>query len=95
MSSSSVFVGARNILDGGSVRQGRVRAPVSFLSSVEAPVYALPDILAGAGHLPVDRSRRAVDPTDIIFVNPEDGMPESFSISGRMKLASRGRLHKP
>ena len=40
-------------------------------------VHALPDIIEGpVVFLSVDTPRR--DPKDIIFVNPEDGTPESF-----------------
>jgi hypothetical protein len=40
-------------------------------------VHALPEILAEpVVFLSVDTPRRA--PTDIIFVNPEDGSPETF-----------------
>ncbi len=44
-------------------------------------VHALPEILEGpVVFLAVDAPRR--DPEDIIFVNPEDGSPESFIAPG-------------
>jgi mannose-6-phosphate isomerase-like protein (cupin superfamily) len=52
-------------------------APGELLFFRRGTVHALPDILEGpVVFFSVDTPRR--DPTDIIFVNPEDGTPESF-----------------
>ena len=51
--------------------------PVTFSSSRSNTVHAIPDLLEGpVVFLAIDSPRR--DPRDIIFVNPEDGTPESF-----------------
>jgi mannose-6-phosphate isomerase-like protein (cupin superfamily) len=51
--------------------------PGQLLFFEKGTVHALPDILEGpVVFLSVDTPRR--DPKDIIFVNPEDGTPESF-----------------
>ncbi|HVJ54253.1 MAG TPA: cupin domain-containing protein [Aliidongia sp.] len=51
--------------------------PGQLLFFARGTVHALPDILAEpVVFLSVDTPRR--DPKDIIFVNPEDGTPESF-----------------
>lgn len=51
--------------------------PGQLLFFEKGTVHALPDILEGpVVILSVDTPRR--DPKDIIFVNPEDGTPESF-----------------
>jgi mannose-6-phosphate isomerase-like protein (cupin superfamily) len=52
-------------------------APGSFLFFRKGTVHALPDIFEGpVVFLSLDTPRR--DPKDIVFVNPEDGTPESF-----------------
>jgi mannose-6-phosphate isomerase-like protein (cupin superfamily) len=52
-------------------------APGHFFVFKRGTVHALPDILeAPVVFLSIDTPRR--DPKDIIFVNPEDGTPESF-----------------
>jgi mannose-6-phosphate isomerase-like protein (cupin superfamily) len=52
-------------------------APGDFLFFKNNTVHALPDLLEGpVVFLSIDTPRR--DPRDIIFVNPEDGTPESF-----------------
>jgi mannose-6-phosphate isomerase-like protein (cupin superfamily) len=52
-------------------------APGDLLFFKRRVVHALPKILEGpVVFLSFDTPRR--DPTDIIFVNPEDGTPESF-----------------
>jgi len=52
-------------------------APGELLFFRRGTVHALPDILEEpVVFFSVDTPRR--DPTDIIFVNPEDGSPESF-----------------
>lgn len=52
-------------------------SPGQLLFFEKGTVHALPDILEGpVVFLSVDTPRR--DPKDIIFVNPEDGTPESF-----------------
>ena len=56
-------------------------APGDLLFFKRSIVHALPKILEGpVAFLSFDTPRR--DPKDIIFVNPEDGTPESF-IRGR------------
>lgn len=51
--------------------------PGQLLFFEKGTIHALPDILQGpVVFLSVDTPRR--DPKDIIFVNPEDGTPESF-----------------
>jgi len=56
---------------------GGVFAPGHFLFFKRHTVHALPDIIEGpVVFLSVDTPRR--DPKDIIFVNPEDGTPQSF-----------------
>ena len=51
--------------------------PGDFLFFKRGTVHALPDIMEGpVVFLSVDAPRR--DPKDIIFVNPEDGTPDSF-----------------
>ena len=52
-------------------------APGDLLFFKKTVVHALPDILEGSVvFLAVDAPRR--EPSDIIFVNPEDGSPQSF-----------------
>ena len=52
-------------------------APGDLLFFKKTVVHALPDILEGpVVFLAVDAPRR--EPSDIIFVNPEDGSPQSF-----------------
>jgi mannose-6-phosphate isomerase-like protein (cupin superfamily) len=52
-------------------------APGQLLFFKRKTVHALPKILAGpVVVLSIDTPRR--DPKDIIFVNPEDGTPETF-----------------
>ena len=52
-------------------------APGDLLFFKKTVIHALPDILEGpVVFLAVDAPRR--DPNDIIFVNPEDGSPQSF-----------------
>lgn len=52
-------------------------APGQLLFFKRGAVHALPDMIEGPiVFLSVDTPRR--DPKDIIFVNPEDGTPESF-----------------
>ena len=51
--------------------------PGQLLFFKRGTVHAMPDILEGPViFLSVDTPRR--DPKDVIFVNPEDGTPESF-----------------
>jgi mannose-6-phosphate isomerase-like protein (cupin superfamily) len=51
--------------------------PGDLLFFKKTVIHALPDILEGpVVFLAVDAPRR--DPNDIIFVNPEDGSPQSF-----------------
>ncbi|WP_263358847.1 cupin domain-containing protein [Acidicapsa ligni] len=51
--------------------------PGDFLFFKRGTVHAQPDIFEGpVVFLAIDAPRR--DPKDIIFVNPEDGTPESF-----------------
>ena len=52
-------------------------APGDLLFFKHGTVHAMPDLLEGpVVFLAIDTPRR--DPKDIIFVNPEDGTPESF-----------------
>lgn len=52
-------------------------APGQLLFFRRGIIHALPDMLEGPiVFLSVDAPRR--DPKDIVFVNPEDGTPESF-----------------
>jgi mannose-6-phosphate isomerase-like protein (cupin superfamily) len=52
-------------------------APGDFLFFKHGTVHAMPDLLQGpVVFLAIDTPRR--DPRDIIFVNPQDGTPESF-----------------
>jgi len=69
---------------GWTARQTEVRfAPGHFLFFKRGTVHALPEIIeAPVVFLSVDTPRR--DPKDIIFVNPEDGSPDSF-IQGQKK----------
>jgi mannose-6-phosphate isomerase-like protein (cupin superfamily) len=61
----------------GSAANGGEFAPGHLLFFKRGVVHALPDIIEGpVVFLSVDTPRR--DPKDIIFVNPEDGTPESF-----------------
>jgi mannose-6-phosphate isomerase-like protein (cupin superfamily) len=60
-----------------------VFSPGYFLFFKRGIVHAFPEIIEGpVVFLSVDTPRR--DPKDIIFVNPEDGTPESF-IHGQKK----------
>jgi mannose-6-phosphate isomerase-like protein (cupin superfamily) len=61
----------------GSAANQAEFAPGQLLFFKRGTVHALPDILESPlVFLSVDTPRR--DPKDIIFVNPEDGTPESF-----------------
>jgi len=52
-------------------------APGQLMFFKRGTVHALPEILEGpVVFLSVDTPRR--DPKDVIFVNPEDGTPETF-----------------
>jgi mannose-6-phosphate isomerase-like protein (cupin superfamily) len=65
----------------GDAANGGEFAPGDFLYFKRNVVHALPTILEGpVVFLAIDTPRR--NPTDIIFVNPEDGTPDSF-IRGR------------
>jgi mannose-6-phosphate isomerase-like protein (cupin superfamily) len=60
-----------NVANGGAFEPGH------FLFFKRGTVHALPEIIEGpVVFLSVDTPRR--DPKDIIFVNAEDGTPESF-----------------
>jgi mannose-6-phosphate isomerase-like protein (cupin superfamily) len=60
-----------------SAENGGEFSPGSFLFFKKGTVHALPDIFEHpVVFLSLDAPRR--DPKDIIFVNPEDGTPESF-----------------
>jgi mannose-6-phosphate isomerase-like protein (cupin superfamily) len=66
-----------------SPANGGAFAPGHFLFFKRGTVHALPEIIEGpVVFLSVDTPRR--DPKDIIFVNPEDGTPDSF-IQGQKK----------
>jgi hypothetical protein len=68
--------GARDLLDGGSDDEGGIR-PWQLVFFERGTVHALPDILEEpVVFLSVDTPRR--EPTDIIFVSPEDGTPATF-----------------
>jgi mannose-6-phosphate isomerase-like protein (cupin superfamily) len=61
----------------GDASNGAEFAPGDLLFFKRKTVHALPDILEGpVVFLAIDTPRR--DPTDIIFVHPEDGTPEDF-----------------
>jgi mannose-6-phosphate isomerase-like protein (cupin superfamily) len=61
----------------GEATNGGEFAPGDLLFFKRGIVHALPDIFEGpVVFLSFDTPRR--DPNDIIFVNPEDGTPESF-----------------
>jgi mannose-6-phosphate isomerase-like protein (cupin superfamily) len=61
----------------GDISNGGEFAPGDFLFFKRGTVHALPDILEEpVVFLAIDAPRR--DPRDIIFVNPQDGTPESF-----------------
>jgi mannose-6-phosphate isomerase-like protein (cupin superfamily) len=65
----------------GESSNGAEFAPGDLLVFKRRVVHALPQILEEpVVFLAIDAPRR--DPKDIVFVNPEDGTPESF-ISGR------------
>jgi mannose-6-phosphate isomerase-like protein (cupin superfamily) len=65
----------------GSPDNGGAFAPGQLLFFKKRTIHALPEIIEGpVVFLSIDTPRR--DPKDIIFVNPQDGTPESF-ISGR------------
>jgi mannose-6-phosphate isomerase-like protein (cupin superfamily) len=65
----------------GEAANGATFAPGDLLFFKRRVIHALPSILDGpVVFLAIDTPRR--DPKDIIFVNPEDGTPETF-ISGR------------
>jgi mannose-6-phosphate isomerase-like protein (cupin superfamily) len=67
----------------GSPANAGAFAPGHFLFFKRGTVHALPEISDDpVVFLSVDAPRR--DPNDIIFVNPEDGSPESF-IQGQKK----------
>jgi mannose-6-phosphate isomerase-like protein (cupin superfamily) len=51
--------------------------PGTFLSFQRNTVHSMPEIIEGpVVFLSIDTPRR--QPTDIVFVNPEDGTPQSF-----------------
>ncbi len=61
----------------GSAANAGTFAPGQLLFFKRGVVHAMPDIIEGpVVFYSVDTPRR--DPKDIIFVNPEDGTPESF-----------------
>lgn len=61
----------------GSSTNGGEFSPGDFLFFKRGTVHALPDIFESpVVFLSVDAPRR--DPKDIIFVDPEDGTPDSF-----------------
>jgi mannose-6-phosphate isomerase-like protein (cupin superfamily) len=61
----------------GSSDDVRTFAPGQLLFFKRGTVHALPDILEGpVVFLSVDTPRR--DPGDVVFVNPQDGTPETF-----------------
>lgn len=61
----------------GDASNGGVFEPGHFLFFERGTVHALPEIVeAPVVFLSVDTPRR--EPDDIIFVNPEDGTPQSF-----------------
>ena len=61
----------------GDTSNGAEFSPGDLLFFKRSVVHALPKILEGpVVFLAIDTPRR--DPKDIIFVNPEDGTPESF-----------------
>jgi mannose-6-phosphate isomerase-like protein (cupin superfamily) len=61
----------------GDASNGAEFSPGDLLFFKRGVVHALPSILEGpVVFFSVDTPRR--NPTDIIFVNPEDGTPESF-----------------
>ncbi len=61
----------------GDASNGAEFAPGDLLFFKRTVVHALPEILDGpVVFLSIDAPRR--DPKDIIFVNPDDGTPESF-----------------
>lgn len=61
----------------GDASNGAEFAPGDLLFFKRRTVHALPDILEGpVVFLAIDTPRR--DPKDIIFVNPEEGTPETF-----------------
>jgi mannose-6-phosphate isomerase-like protein (cupin superfamily) len=61
----------------GDVASAGEFAPGDFLTFRRGTVHALPDILESpVVFLAIDAPRR--DPRDVIFVNPEDGTPQSF-----------------
>lgn len=61
----------------GESENGGEFAPGDFLTFKRRTVHALPTIIEGpVVFLAIDAPRR--DPKDIIFVNPQDGTPETF-----------------
>jgi mannose-6-phosphate isomerase-like protein (cupin superfamily) len=61
----------------GDASKSGTFAPGHLLFFTRGTVHALPEILEGpVVFLSIDTPRR--DPKDIIFVNPEDGTPDSF-----------------
>jgi mannose-6-phosphate isomerase-like protein (cupin superfamily) len=61
----------------GDASNGAEFAPGDLLFFKRRVVHALPDIFEGpVVFLAIDTPRR--DPKDIIFVNPEEGTPETF-----------------
>ncbi|VFU07163.1 Cupin [Methylocella tundrae] len=61
----------------GSAANGGVFAPGQLLFFKRGIIHAMPELIEGpVVFFSVDTPRR--DPKDIIFVNPEDGTPESF-----------------
>ena len=61
----------------GDASNGAEFAPGDLLFFKRRIVHALPDILEGpVVFLAIDTPRR--DPKDIIFVNPQEGTPETF-----------------
>jgi mannose-6-phosphate isomerase-like protein (cupin superfamily) len=61
----------------GEAANAGIFAPGQLLFFKRGTIHALPEIIEGpVVFFSVDTPRR--DPKDIIFVNPEDGTPESF-----------------
>ena len=68
----------------GSPANGGAFGPGTLLFFKRGTVHALPELTAGpVVFLSVDTPRR--DPKDIIFVNPEDGSPETFIRAKRFR----------
>ncbi len=70
------LLGKGNVLDEGCVDESRVR-PGQLLFFERGTVHAMPELFEHpVVFLSVDTPRR--EPTDIIFVDPKDGSPETF-----------------